>query len=179
MRPRGDTRLATTASIRPEMMTPLQRRVLRPGNGSQAAMQAISDAEEALEKLSVNFDSWMQDETAKLRYARSQAKANGMSAERLDTLFGVSHDLKGQATTLGYPFAADICASLCRLIDGCSRGARLPVELVDQHVDAVGAIVRENAKGSDHPRASVLASKLCQVTDDYLLQLAKRRRSAA
>lgn len=142
-------------------------------------MQAVSNAEQALEKLSVNFDNWMREETTKLGYARNQARASGMTAPNLDPLFAVSHDLKGQASTLGYPYAADICASLCRLIEACSRKARLPGELVNQHVDAVGAIVREEAKGSDHPKASVLASKLRDVTDDYLLQLARRNRAAS
>lgn len=158
--------------------TALQRRVLRMGDGSQAAIQAVANAEKAMEKLSVHFDGWMREETTRLGDARNRARASGMTAPGLDALFAASHDLKGQATTLGYPFAADICASLCRLIDACSRKARLPGELVNQHVDAVGAIVREEAKGPDHPKASVLASKLRDVTDDYLLQLARRNRAA-
>lgn len=178
MHPQTTTSQPASRPARAQMRTPLQRRVLRPGDGSQAAMQAVSNAELALEKLSVNFDGWMLEEAAKLGFARIQTTAQEMSAQSLDVLFGVSHDLKGQAATLGYPFAADICASLCRLIDACSNRARLPVELVNQHVDAVRAIVREKAKGADHPKASVMASKLCEVTDDYLMQLAKRRRTS-
>lgn len=151
----------------------LQQRCLLPGDGSQAAMDAISNAEQALEKLSVNFDAWMGKETSRLKKARADAKASQFSTETLDELFSASHDLKGQAGTLGYHFAADICASLCRLISADSGGIPLPVTLIDQHVDAVSAIYREQAKGDDHPKASVLARKLFDITDDYLIQLHK------
>lgn len=167
-----------TAEKSPEpqnMHAPNQlQRCLRPGDGTQAAAQAVSQAEQALEKLSVNFDDWMDSESKKLIAARAATKAAGYSEVTLDVLFGVAHDLKGQAPTLGYPYAADICASLCRLIDVCSGKPTLPAQHLDHLVDAVRAIVLESAKGTDHPKASALSRKLCDVTDDYLVQLAKR-----
>lgn len=157
----------------------LQQRCLLPGDGSQAAVQAISRAEQALDNLAVNFDSWMQTEIANMAAARRTIKTFGMTASSVDALFAVAHDLKGQASTLGYPFAGDICASLCRLIDACAGRAPLPELLVDQHVDAVVAIVREGARGISHPKASVLVRKLYDVTEDYLAQISKRPAHAA
>ena len=149
----------------------LQKRCLRPGDGSQAAVQAIANAEQALDHLSVKFTDWMTVEVGNLHESRVRAKDAGFAPISLERLFSAAHDLKGHAGTLGYPLAGDICASLCRLLERRLRGARLPTELVDQHVDAVRAMLREGAKGRDHPKASVLASKLCEVTDDYLAQL--------
>jgi chemotaxis protein histidine kinase CheA len=162
-----------------KIVTPkdLQKRCLSPGDGSQAARAAINNAEEALKKLSVNFDSWMMLEVGKLKEARAGIKTSGFSTQSVDELFGIAHDMKGQAATFGYPFASDICSSLCKLIDGSSGCAKIPAELLDQHVDAVAAVYREQAKDRDHPKASVLARKLCDVTDDYLNQLRKRSRS--
>ena len=57
---------------------------------------------------------------------------------------------------------------LCRLIDALPDKTRLPVQLVDQHVDAVAALVREGAKGTANPKASVLAKRLCDVTNEFL-----------
>lgn len=155
----------------------LQERALLPGDGSQAAQTAVARAEQALDRLSVNFEDWIRAEVGKLHQARNAARAARFSEASLDALFSVSHDLKGQASTLGYPFAAGICASLCRLIDATRGGGRLPSELVDQHVDAVRAIVREGAGGMDHPKASVLTHKLCDVTTDYLMQLMRLARA--
>lgn len=165
------------ARIRPPRQ--LQQRCLLPGDGSQAAMQAISRAEHALDGLSVNFEEWMRNEVSELIAARRAIRTNGLNDRTLDALFAVAHDLKGQAATLGYPFAGDICASLCRLIDACNGRAPLPGLLLDQHVDGVAAIVREGARGMDHPKASVLVRKLYDVTEDYLAQISKRRTRAA
>lgn len=142
-------------------------------------MTAITRAERALDQLSENFDDWMRTETSKLLEARRVFRDTGFSRQGLEAIFGVAHDLKGHATTFGYPFAADICASLCRLIEACSGSDRLPPALIDQHVDAVVAMVREEAKGPDHPKASVLARKLYDVTQDYLVQISKRRTAQA
>lgn len=157
----------------------LRKRCVTPGDGSQAALMAVKRADEAMEKLSVNFEGWMRAEVARLKIARKDALTHGLRGEALEGLFSVSHDLKGQAATLGYPFAADVCGSLCRLIEYSEGIAHPPQGLVEQHVDAVAAMVRENAKGPDHPKASILARKLADVTDDYLGQLARRQMAAA
>lgn len=148
----------------------LRDKCIRPGDANDAAQQAIANAEQALDQLSVNFDNWMAAESGQLTAACDATKAAAFSPETLNELFQAAHNLKGQATTLGYPFADEICASLCRLIDILPDKSRLPVELVDQHVKAVQALVREGAKGTDNPKASVLAKRLRDVTNDFLAQ---------
>ena len=87
----------------------LKQRCLKPGNENEAARQAIASAEQALEKLSVNFDDWMATESRQLSEARDAAKASKFAKEPLHELFQAAHNMKGQATTLGYPFADDLC----------------------------------------------------------------------
>lgn len=146
----------------------LHEKGLRAGDAEEAAKQAIANAERALQKLSVNFEVWMVHESKQLCEARDAAKGNAYSQQSLPRLFQAAHNLMGQAITLGYPFADEICASLCRLIDHLPDKSQLPVMLVDQHVDAVRALVNEGAKGDDNPMASVLAKRLRDVTDDFL-----------
>ena len=165
------------AIIKPRQ--PLREKCLRPGDAEEAAEQAIANAEQALQQLSVNFDDWMADEARQLGDARDAAKAADFEQEALTELFQVTHNLKGQATTLGYPFADEICASLCRLIDKMPDTSRLPAVLIDQHVDAVRALVKEGAKGNDNPKASVLAKRLRDVTDDFLQQVSATNEPAA
>lgn len=159
---------AGNAIIKPK--SGLREKCLRPGDAEEAAEQAIANAEQALQQLSVNFDEWMASESEQLGIARDAAKAAAFSEDALTELFQAAHNLKGQATTLGYPFADEICASLCRLIEKSSDIAKLPVILLDQHVDAVRALVKEGAKGNDNPKASVLAKRLRDVTNDFLQQ---------
>ncbi len=146
----------------------LREKCLRPGDADEAAQQAIANAEQALQKLSVYFDGWMANESTRLRDARDAAKGDSFSRRSLAELFQAAHNLKGQAITLGYPFVDEICTSLCRLIDKLPVKSQLPVMLVDQHVDAVRALVNEGAKGNDNPKASVLAKRLRDVTTDFL-----------
>jgi chemotaxis protein histidine kinase CheA len=152
----------------------LREKCLRPGDPEEAAREAIARAEKALDDLSVNFDEWMEIESKRLACARDMATVHDYSKDSLSELFQAAHNLKGQASTLCYPFADDICASLCRLIEKTPDTARLPRPLVDQHVDAVRALVNENAKGNENPKASVLAKRLRDVTNDYLKQIAER-----
>ena len=148
----------------------LREKCLKPGDDNEAAQKAIANAEQAMEQLSVNFDHWIATESRQLAKSRDEAKAAGLSEDKLGILFQAAHNLKGQATTLGYPFADEICASLCRLIDKIPDKSRLPILLIDQHVDAVRALVAEGAKGTDNPKASVLAKRLRDVTGDFLAQ---------
>lgn len=171
--PQQQVDIAARAKAIIQPRQPLREKCLRPGDAEEAAEQAIANAEQALQQLSVNFDDWMADEARQLSAARDAAKAASFSDEPLTGLFQAAHNLKGQATTLGYPFADEICASLCRLIDKTADRSRLPEILIDQHVDAVRALVKEGAKGNDNPKASVLAKRLRDVTNDFLQQIDK------
>lgn len=143
----------------------LQKKCLRPGDASAGAMEAIARAEQALEDLSVNFDDWMKEEVARLSTAGAKVCAGDTSEATLDALFEASHDLKGQAATLGYPFAARVGASLCRLLDQRGPDGNLPTKLVAHHVDAIKAIVRETSAHPANQTAAALVQSLEVVTD--------------
>lgn len=156
----------------------LQKRVVRPGDDADAAQDAIARAEQALDDLSINFDEWMQHETSRLVETRDEAIQSGFSKDQLEAFYQAAHNLKGQASTLGYPFADEICTSLCRLLDKTAEKSRLPEELIGQHVDAVRALVNERAKGTENPKASILTKRLRDVTNEFI-SLEIRRSSAA
>ncbi len=40
-----------------------------------------------------------------------------MALQQREALFRAAHDIKGQAATLGFPLAAAVADSLCRLIE--------------------------------------------------------------
>ena len=61
-------------------------------------------------------------------------------------LFHAAHDIKGEAATFGFPWVASLAESLSRLIEHTPDMKRIPLTLVDQHVDAIRAIIRESAR---------------------------------
>jgi chemotaxis protein histidine kinase CheA len=149
--------------------------VITPPNKLQGAVgravdgdDPVARAEAALAQLSSEFTDWMHDECEQLDHARRNVRQNGLTALPREALFRAAHDIKGQAATLGFPLVAEIAGSLCRLIEEAHDPKRIPLELIDQHVDAVRAIIREH----DRPNAEAIAAKLTrtlrQVCEDYL-----------
>jgi HPt (histidine-containing phosphotransfer) domain-containing protein len=85
-----------------------------------------------------------------------------------DSLFRCAHDIKGEAATFGFPLVAPPADSLCRLIEHTPDMTLIPLGLIDQHVDAIRAIVRENARPDNAEVARALTQRLREVTDEFL-----------
>jgi len=128
----------------------------------------VARAEQALAELSGEFSGWMESECERLDQARRIVVAEGFSDTTKEALFHAAHDLKGQAATFGFPAVASAADSLCRLIELTPNSTRIPIVLVDQHVDAVRAIYREYARSDARELASMLTSRLREVTDEFL-----------
>jgi HPt (histidine-containing phosphotransfer) domain-containing protein len=128
----------------------------------------VARAEAALALLSNEFDGWMQAECERLERARQDVTKLGFTAQTHDELFRAIHDIKGEAATFGYPAVAGVADSLCRLLEHTPEMTRIPIALVDQHVDAVRAIVRENDRADRADMARALTKRLREVTDEFL-----------
>ena len=128
----------------------------------------VARAEKALETLSSEFTNWMDSECERLEVARRQVRKSGLAGSARDELFRAAHDIKGEAATFGYPLAGDAANSLCRLIEHTPDPERVPIELIDKHVDAVRAIIRENVRPDAEQVAQRLTTRLRDVTEDFL-----------
>jgi chemotaxis protein histidine kinase CheA len=117
----------------------------------------------------------MDTECERLDAAREKVKSKGVTRKTLDALFLAAHDIKGQAATFGYPFVASCADSLCRLLEHTPDMKRIPIPLVDQHVDAIRAIIREKARPDIVQVADALTKRLREVADEFLAQENKDR----
>jgi len=149
--------------------------VITPPNRLQAAVgraiegdDPVARAEAALAQLSSEFSRWMNDECEQLDRAHRNVRQSGMTALAHDALFRSAHDIKGQAATLGFPLVAAVAESLCCLIEETHDPARIPLDLVDQHVDAVRAIVREHGRPHAEATAAQLTRTLRQVCEEFI-----------
>lgn len=147
---------------------------------SDTAERAVSDdavarAEAALAQLSDEFGQWMAEECERLAVAFAALRQDGLSKAVRDELFHAAHDIKGDAATFGYPAAAAVAFSLCRLIEHSPDFARVPDELIANHVHAIQAIVREGAGDGRSGLAHALNHKLRSVADDYLASVNRDR----
>jgi HPt (histidine-containing phosphotransfer) domain-containing protein len=147
----------------------LKKAVQKIKPGEKIPFDPVERAEAALAELAADFSVWMSQECMRLDAARNAIKASGITPGNKDVLFRAAHDIKGQAATFGYPQVAPVADSLCRLIEHTPDVIRLPLRLIDQHVDAVRAIVHKNTRGDVGKYAAELAEKLRHVTDEFLL----------
>ena len=136
-------------------------------SGDPAPEEAVEQGEDALGSVSPSFQNWMIAETEKLAEAREQFRTEGGTSEARHVLFRACHQVRGNAGVFGFPLAGKVADSLCKLVDRCPP-ERLPLAVVDQHVDAIRAMVREDARGSGDPRARTLTVKLIEVTQEFL-----------
>ena len=131
-------------------------------------MAAIARAEAALASLSGNFAQWMQEELQKLEAARQAIRVDGMTTQSAEGLYFRAHDLKGLGATYDFPLITRIAASLCRLIDDPETREAAPMFLVDGHIDAIRAAVRDEIRTDTHPVGKVLIAELERRVDEFI-----------
>jgi chemotaxis protein histidine kinase CheA len=150
------------------------RRVLRRVDEKELD-DPVARAEKALAGLSGEFKDWMGIECERLAAAHAAILSHGFTIDTSQELFRAAHDIKGDAATFGFPTAGAAAESLCRIIEHAPDLERVPAELIAHHINAIQAIVRENAGINNAGMAAALSSKLRGVADDYLAAVNRDR----
>jgi HPt (histidine-containing phosphotransfer) domain-containing protein len=151
-----------------EVITPPHelRKVLAPAG--DVIDDPVARAEAALAELSSEFPGWMDSECDRLEAARQDVKRDGFTQQNHDILFRAAHEIKGEAGTFGFPAVVGVAESLCRLVEHTPDMQHIPLALVDQHVDAIRAVVREYGRPDLIDAATALSRRLREVTDEFL-----------
>ena len=121
---------------------------------------AIAKAEEALKAMSSQFGQWLQDEIVKLEQAQTAIREAGYTPETAEALYYRAHDLKGLGSTYQYPLVTRLAGSLCKLLDDQQKRMAAPLVLLDAHIDAIRAVVRDQIQTDEHPTGRILAETL-------------------
>jgi HPt (histidine-containing phosphotransfer) domain-containing protein len=151
-----------------EVITPPNKLRKAIATGADPKDDPVARAELALAVLSTEFVAWMGAECERLEAARQELKRDGLTENTHQLIFRAVHDIRGEAATFGYPAAANVADSLCRLLEHTPEMTRIPLELIDQHVDAIRAIAREHSRRYAPEVAGELTKRLREVTDDFL-----------
>jgi HPt (histidine-containing phosphotransfer) domain-containing protein len=168
--------MASRKDNAPSVATFADHEVITPPHELRKAVIHVEDADDdpvaraeaALAQLSTQFADWMHAECERLEAARQEVKRLGLSQKTSGELFRAAHDIKGEAATFGYAEAAAVAESLCRLLEHTPDMTRIPMALVEQHVDAVRAIAREHTRADLAAVAGELTQQLRSVTDEFL-----------
>lgn len=139
-------------------MTQANRLPLMPPGGVDP--DVVARAEAALKALSSQFSRWLQDEIDKLDAARAAVNLEGLTSPAGETLYTRAHDLKGLGGTYEFPIVTRAAGSLCRVIDSPQARAAAPLSLVDSHINAIKAMIRDGIKTDDHPIGQAMVMSL-------------------
>lgn len=150
--------------------------VIRPPNPLRAKVggfggidaDAIAKAEAALKAMSAQFGQWLNDEIVKLDQAQADIRAKGYTSETAEALYFRAHDLKGLGATYQYPLVTRIAGSLCRMMDDADKRMQAPMAILDAHIDAIRAVVRDEIQTDEHPVGRELAETLEARVADHL-----------
>lgn len=166
-----------------ETITPpntLQKKV-RKLSGRDAKFDPVKKAEQAVERLSVNFADWMDTEVQRLMDIWTANKETGFSAEARGDLYRTAHDMRGQASTLGFPSVGQIAGVFCDIMDAMGD-RKIPDAFLEKYITAIRAIARETKAGEDNSIAATLAEELSKAGEEMIAKVnedAKDEASAA
>lgn len=146
----------------------LKAAIMHTSEPGDIDMSVVQKAEEALATLKGEFGGWMQAECEQLEAARVDLHEGGPTPTTILMLFRASHDIKGDAATLGFPLAGRLAGSLCRLLDHAPDRSRIPVILVDHYVEAIRAVVREHVRDAGERTANEITEQLTILAEKFL-----------
>lgn len=137
----------------------------RNGNGPVAIDPEILDrAEQAVEELSGDYAQWAQQDIDGLRKAVALARSNPADAEAaISRIYGHALDLKGQGGGFGYNLITAVGDLLNRFVEGRKTISAVEFEIIDAHIDALQAVLRDGVKGDGGAVGAALVEGLQQL----------------
>jgi hypothetical protein len=142
--------------------------VSRSGDSMEIATDPSARAETALKQIKKEFRGWMNTECEAIEAVRAAIHAEGATEALIERLFNAAHDIMGHADVFGFPLARRIAESLCRLVSEAPEAMQIPFGLIDSHVDAVRAVVREGVHDADNRTGNEIYERLAKLTNAYL-----------
>jgi HPt (histidine-containing phosphotransfer) domain-containing protein len=92
----------------------------------------------------------------------------GGTAEDGETFRRLVHDFKGQGGSVGYPLVSEIARLLNELLHEADPGAERTRQAIDQHVAALGAVLRGRISGDGGAEGKALCARLQALVETCL-----------
>ena len=132
-----------------------------PKTGGPGLDKMTADAAAALREINGNYEVLVRDDLRRIDDAISRAERSPLAASKeMDVIAFISHDIKGQAATLGYPLLTAIAQSLCRFIEGDKSPAPKRLGFVSAHARAMGTVVAHTIRGDSGEAGKILLGAL-------------------
>jgi hypothetical protein len=117
-------------------------------------------AEAAVDSLSAQFETWMSNDLQRLRAAFAHISEGDATPEGYRSLFLVAHNIRGSATSFGFPAIARITESLCKLLSRTAPGENQA--LIHLHIEACRAVFKSAGRDEN---AHTMADAVCDALE--------------
>jgi len=115
---------------------------------------AILQALNAAEGLMDQYQGWAVDDLAKL-WKQFQEMAHEedreLAAQEILDMFNMSHEIRGQGGSFGFPLISVIGDSLCKFLEDREQLAATELEVIRVHILAMKAVFRQELRGPQTP----------------------------
>ena len=118
-------------------------------------------AEQVIDDLSDSYVDWAREDLGKIQAAFDELKSTDDGTAALETVFQISHDIKGQGGSFDYNLMTIIGDMLCRYIEGLEgQASQQAIEVVELHINALQAVISQELRGNGGPVGEQLLSGL-------------------
>ena len=156
------TPVAPAQVIRPPQT--LQNKVEKGGPGA-VDLDALAKAEDVIANLADDYLDWVREDLVRLEKAYELLQGDGDVKERLDNVFQIAHDMKGQGGSFGFDLMTAIGDQLCRLVEKMDTVGPREITMVRVHIDAMRVIITKELKGDGGDEGRKLLMGLTLVGD--------------
>ncbi len=140
----------------------------RKAGGFHADPASAARVQARLDALTARYPEMAQPDYDALAALWPQLREGGGTAEAGETFRRIVHDFKGQGGSVGYPLVSEIARLLNELLHKADLGAERTRQAIDQHVAALGAVLRGRISGEGGAQGKALCSHLQALAEKCL-----------
>ncbi len=144
-----------------QIITPPNLLKSKVGPGKGIDPELVARAELAVAGMKSDYEKWVQDDITRLRDACNRIVSDTAGRKKhLIDLFQISHDMKGQGGSFGYPLITRFCNSLCNFVEERADVGDKEISVIRAHVDSVAAVISQKIEADGGKLGQAIANGL-------------------
>lgn len=130
--------------------------------------EMLAKADAAIKKMTEDYPSWAINEVDRLgELIQSEADDQSRDQERLKEAYKLSHDMRGQGGSFGYPMITGVAGSFCNFVNSLDAIDGKAVDILQAHVKAMRAVLQNRIAGDGGPIGAKILDGLNKAVAKY------------
>ena len=139
-----------------------------PGETGAIDPAMLEAADEQIGQMEDDYADWVQKSIAELTAAVERCRTNPVGAYGVfKRINSIARELHAQAGMFGYPLVSLFSQSLDEYTQSEGPQDTRHIELINAHVDGIGAVIRQKVRGDGGPVGAALIDSLKQAKRQY------------